>query len=101
MKNRIAWNIDYLGNSRNLEHFLLATFENKSEVIMNAQDRLTKASETLAREMLVERIEDILDADLNYLFKLSTMELENLSNSLERLVACPGYHISMAPYFFQ
>ena len=68
---------------------------------MATQDTITNAQETIAQEVLVERIEDILDADMNFLFKLSPSELGILSISLERLIACPGDRISIAPYFFQ
>ena len=48
---------------------------------------------TITKDLLVDRIEDILGADLNFLSKLSPEELGMLAMSLEEMVDCPENQI--------
>jgi hypothetical protein len=53
---------------------------------------------TIAKDLLVDRIENILGANLNFLLRLSPEELGMLVMSLERVVDCPENHTRIDPF---
>ncbi len=75
---------------RRLDHFLLAVLRKELEGHMATLDRYT-----IARDLMVARIEEILDTDLDFLSKLSSEELGILATSLEELIGCPENHIAI------
>jgi hypothetical protein len=48
---------------------------------------------TIAKDLLIDRIENILGANLNFLLRLSPEELGMLVMSVERVVDFPENHI--------